>query len=666
MGEAEISRLLVRLVGDGSAYQQMLSTAQAATRSFASTTAGILGSVGLSFGLISTAIKGVQAAAASEARLIDIEVLLGSAEKAKKLIADVAAFSERTPLRMGPLLDASKMFAQVGVEAGDIVPILKLLGDATGGNSEKFDSMALTMQHVLSQGTATRREIRSLTFAGFNPLSEVAKMTGKSVAQLTQEMHKGGIGADMIIRAFQHAGAAGGIFSGRTEKMSQTLKGLFTTMQDNVGKVVKAIGEVLVEGLDLKTVVRNVTEGAKVIVGWLKSISPEAKRVIAIVLSVVAGVGVLSFALFALGPVFGLLGTVLGPVVALLGMIPALFGFLISPIGIVTVAIAALTGVVLYFSGAGGMVLDWFAKQWASLKESVMPAIQGIKDALAARDFQLAFEIAWAQIKLTFTQATKGLREMWVGFTVILKETWVNATAFIEDVWERTTTAVAKGLAGALVVAGVYSQQQFNDIQANLTGDMEANLKQIEKDRKAGLAAAQSDAQKSMQAIQDDLKNKLKERDELVAKAAAEAAAAGGTPVPLIPEIDPDKFKQALPPQKLHVTPVMHWEAALAESAEAVARIATYADMLAGVPGAGLGARGHRAEGTAPGGGILAEPAGLGLGNVTPVPVPVQAGPAPAAVDLSPVVAALGALLDELRAFHADARRGAPLPANFT
>ena len=48
--------------------------------------------------------------------------------------------------------------------------------------------------------------------AGFNPLQEMAKKTGKSVGELKEEMEKDAISADMVADAFASATAEGGQF----------------------------------------------------------------------------------------------------------------------------------------------------------------------------------------------------------------------------------------------------------------------------------------------------------------------------------------------------------------------------------------------------------------------------------------------------------------------
>ena len=78
---------------------------------------------------------------------------------------------------------------------------------------------------------------------GFNPLNEISKMTGKSVAQLKEEMSKGAISAEMVAAAFEHATSEGGQFYNAMEAQSKTFSGQLSTLKDNVLSLLGEITE---------------------------------------------------------------------------------------------------------------------------------------------------------------------------------------------------------------------------------------------------------------------------------------------------------------------------------------------------------------------------------------------------------------------------------------
>jgi tape measure domain-containing protein len=588
-------------------------------RSMAFTTQGILASVGLSFGLIGTVMKSVQLAGQFEAMTVDLEVLAGNAEKAKDMVEDLNVFAAKTPFELPGLMNSTKMLMQFGVESTQIVPLLKLLGNAAGGSQQKLDQLSLAFGHAASQGKLTGYSMRQMIFAGFNPLREIHNLTGRGVPELTEDLHKGKIGIDILVAALNNASKAGGTFEGRLERASTTLTGLFSTMKDNIGFVMREIGGIIIEGLDLKEAERQVSDAAMMITGWLKTISPEAKRVIATILAVVASIGGLSFALFALSPVIGLVKTVLGPVISLITTIPTLIAFIFSPIGLLTVAIGGLIAALLYFTDAGGQMVEWFGQAAATIRQFFLPAIQGIKDALKAGDITLAFEILWAQIKLTFFQGIKPLRDAWTDFVFFFKKVWIETSTVVQSTWDTMQTGIASGITWLAQKAGIYTAEQAADIQKTLAGDHKATLDKLEKDRTANIDSALEDSRKANAEANEQLAGLYKKRDELAAKAAGEAAKVK-TEVPVEPKLDPSKFKP--PDQKMKVTPEVKWEASLAEGAEAVSRMIAYGMNIAGF-GPGLGAHGGRGAGGVGGGmgGGMGMEGGFGEG-----PNPIQAG----------------------------------------
>jgi hypothetical protein len=74
------------------------------------------------------------------------------------------------------------------------------------------------------------QEVLQFINAGFNPLSQIAKDTGKSMADLKKEMEDGKISVQMVKQAFINATSAGGLFykaidrgsAGTTAKINQT------------------------------------------------------------------------------------------------------------------------------------------------------------------------------------------------------------------------------------------------------------------------------------------------------------------------------------------------------------------------------------------------------------------------------------------------------------
>ena len=79
--------------------------------------------------------------------------------------------------------------------------------------------------------------------AGFNPLEEMARKTGKSIGELKEEMSKGAISSKMVQDAFISATSAGGKFFGMSSEGAKTLNGQISMLGESFDMMFNEIGE---------------------------------------------------------------------------------------------------------------------------------------------------------------------------------------------------------------------------------------------------------------------------------------------------------------------------------------------------------------------------------------------------------------------------------------
>lgn len=176
-------------------------------------------------------------------------VLLGSATKAAKHVEDLKKFAAKTPFEMTGLADASKQLLSFGINVDDIMPDLQMLGDISLGNQERFKGLALVFAQVASAGKLTGQDLMQFINQGFNPLQAIAEKTGKSMAELKEEMSDGKITYEMVAEAMKTATSEGGKFYKGMEVQSQTLSGMWSTLKDDtmslIGDAFKPFSETL-------------------------------------------------------------------------------------------------------------------------------------------------------------------------------------------------------------------------------------------------------------------------------------------------------------------------------------------------------------------------------------------------------------------------------------
>lgn len=286
MSDTVLDSMLVKLTGDGSSYFNMMNKAQSVayntSRSIAGTVGGISKSItSLVSGMVTSTTaqiaamtaaaagvagigmmlrKGLTLAADAEKAQITFSTILHSEEQAAKLMSEIEKYAAATPLQTAGLQQAAKTMLQFGVAGDRIMPMLKALGNATGGDNERFQHMALAFGQMSAAGRLMGQDLLQMINAGFNPLQQISKTTGKSMAELKVQMEHGAISADMVTQAFYDASKAGGMFDGLMDKQSRTLGGLWSTLTDNIQIQLKRLSTFLVDKLDLKGLIKNTSD----------------------------------------------------------------------------------------------------------------------------------------------------------------------------------------------------------------------------------------------------------------------------------------------------------------------------------------------------------------------------------------------------------------------
>lgn len=189
----------------------------------------------------------LQKAFDAEYALTNFKTMLGTIDAAKQHVAELKSFAASTPLTFGDLSQASKTLLAFGTDVQTVMPSLKMLGDISLGNAEKFQSLALAFGKVQSEGKLSGVTLKQMIIAGFNPLQEIAAKTGASIDELKKQMEEGRISFDLVQAAMKSATSEGGRFNNAMKDASQTGAGLVSTLKDNWTAAVTKFGEAFLD-----------------------------------------------------------------------------------------------------------------------------------------------------------------------------------------------------------------------------------------------------------------------------------------------------------------------------------------------------------------------------------------------------------------------------------
>ena len=165
---------------------------------------------------------------------VQFATLLQSNEQGNALVDRLNAFANVTPFENAHLFRAARELLSFGIAGERVLPVLRMLGDVSGGNTERLSQLTRAYGKMHNMGRLTGETLEQTITAGFNPLSLLAKQSGKSMAFLREQMSKGAISADAVTDAFRAATDSGGRFHRLMERTSQTTLGRFSTLMGKV------------------------------------------------------------------------------------------------------------------------------------------------------------------------------------------------------------------------------------------------------------------------------------------------------------------------------------------------------------------------------------------------------------------------------------------------
>jgi len=394
----------------------------------------------------------VELSAQMEDTTTSFEVMLGSAEAAKSMMNDLIKFSDVTPFEDMQITDAAKMLMNFGIAANDVMPSIQMLGDVSGGNAEKFSRLSLAFGQVSSQGKLMGQDLLQMINAGFNPLQEMSKTTGKSMAQLKDEMSKGLVSFEMVRNAFMSATGEGGRFHDMMKKQAETWHGLISTFNGLRNSVLRSIGDILQKAL--KPLLKGLIQILQTFVAWAKTEK---------------GMAILKTTMVALVPVIGTLmvGAVWSLAAAFWGLLAPLMPILGTAL-LVGAAFGLLflifEDIYTYFQGGESYFGD-FMKYLGITREEINIFVKDIRELLTeVKDFAKTFG-------KDFVGAIKVAAEYTGKLVNALKElnAWFNKKTDIN-----VAKNIGKNIVDMMPVIGTIkniadTKKQFNELQKDVT-----------------------------------------------------------------------------------------------------------------------------------------------------------------------------------------------------
>lgn len=210
-------------------------------KSLSSFAAGAAGGIAASLGLgaigslkdASSAI--LEYSANLEQTKIAFTTLMKSSDEAQAHLKELEKFAAETPFEFPELTQASRRFQNMGLNAKQVIPLLRAVGDAVaaaGGGSEQIDGVSKGLSDIIAKGRVQNEELLQLSENGVAAYELLSKALGKSKAEVIKLASEGKISSDVFLEAFKHFSQQN--FGDAMEKQSKTFSGAMSTIKDSL------------------------------------------------------------------------------------------------------------------------------------------------------------------------------------------------------------------------------------------------------------------------------------------------------------------------------------------------------------------------------------------------------------------------------------------------
>jgi len=199
----------------------------------------------------------IELAVRAENLAVSFEVLLGSAEKAKQMMAEINEFAARTPFEQGELAGVTKQLLTYGVAQKDIIPTMQKLGDMAALSGVQLNELASIFGKSKGTGLLMTDTLDMFLDRGIPLGRELAKIFGVAETEIRKMAPTGKITFAILQEALANLTGEGGQFYDGMRKLSGTTGGLWSTFTGNLKMALGKIGAKMIEAFDLKKIITN-------------------------------------------------------------------------------------------------------------------------------------------------------------------------------------------------------------------------------------------------------------------------------------------------------------------------------------------------------------------------------------------------------------------------
>jgi len=358
------------------------STDNASKRAAVLGTVARTAAIGIAAAGAATAAAGgmaLKSAGEYEQSRIAFETMLGSADKARGLMTDIAQFAKSTPFELPEVVAGTKQLLAFGFAQKDLLPTMTKLGDLAAGLGVPVGQLTNVFGQVKVAGRLMGQDLLQFTNAGVPMIEALANTMKQPQSEIKKLVEQGKIGFPEVEVALNSLTGEGSKFGGMMEKQSKSFNGVVSNIKDGFGQMLRSAVGISVAGDIVQGGVFDKIKKAA------ESAMPKVQQMIPTVTAAVSGlVTVLGFLLTVFAKVFGFLNENRVVLAIVAGMISGLLvsAFVAWAAAAATAAVAtiAATWPILAIGAAVGAVAYLIMTHWDTIKGAFETGLNWIRD----------------------------------------------------------------------------------------------------------------------------------------------------------------------------------------------------------------------------------------------------------------------------------------------
>ena len=200
-------------------------------------------------------------------------------EKVDLLVNSMQQIGEMSAYDSGELLPMARSWVNIGDSAETAIAKMRTIvdaGSAYGLTGEAMERVNLALTQMQMKGKMQAEEMMQLTEAGIPAWTLLSQAMGLPVAQLQDMASKGQLTQEAMAALFTAMQEQTG---GMAERMSGTLSGMFANIREAAGNSMSTVGDLIVQGLNVKGILSEVGDFTSGFVNHLNLIKTHAEQV---------------------------------------------------------------------------------------------------------------------------------------------------------------------------------------------------------------------------------------------------------------------------------------------------------------------------------------------------------------------------------------------------